>query len=196
MMDLTRLRLGEVTAAVSGLVLAFDLFVLKWYEFTPSGSGSNLNEATGVSIRNLPGAGTAQNGWNSLTVLRWIILLTIVVALGLAVITLTQRSTALPVSASVLATGMGVFTALLILYRIINQPGPNDLASVQLGPWLGFLAAVGVGCGGFQAMREEESGAAPQGSPPAERRPVPDPSGTSAPSATPQGSSAGPPPSD
>jgi hypothetical protein len=195
-MDLTRLRLGEVTAAVAGLVLLFDLFVLKWYEFTPSGSGSNLNEATGVSIRNLPGAATAHNGWTSLTGLRWIILLTVVVALGLAVVTLTQRSTALPVSASVLATGLGVFTALLILYRIINQPGPNELASVDLGAWLGFLAAVGVGCGGFQAMREEESGATPEGALPAERRRVPDPSGSSAPPATPRGSSGGPPPSD
>jgi hypothetical protein len=195
-MDLTRLRLGEVTAAVSGLVLLFDLFVLKWYEFTPSASGSNLNDATGVSIRTLPGAGTAQNGWHSLTGLRWIILLTIVVALGLAFVTLTQSSTALPVSASVLATGTGVFTALLILYRIINQPGPNDLASVKLGAWLGFLAAVGVGCGGFQAMREEESGAPPEGSLPGARRPVPDPSGSSAPPPAPQGSSGGSPTSD
>ncbi|MDX6642428.1 MAG: hypothetical protein QOD76_390 [Solirubrobacteraceae bacterium] len=180
-MELARLRLGEVTAGVAGLVLLFDLFVLKWYEFTPASSGSGLNDATGVSIKSLPGAGVAHNGWNSLTVLRWIILLTIIVALGLAVITLTQRSTALPVSASVLATGMGVFTALLILYRIINQPGPNDLASVKLGAWLGLFAAVGVGCGGFQAMREEASGATSDGSLPAERRPVPDPSGSSAP---------------
>jgi hypothetical protein len=195
-MDFTRLRLGEVAAAISGLVLLFDLFVLKWYEFTPSGSGSALNDATGVSIRTLPGAGTAHNGWNSLTGLRWIILLTILVALGLAVVTLTQRSTALPVSASVLATGTGVFTALLILYRIINQPGPNQLASVKLGAWLGFFAAVGVGCGGFQAMREEESGAAPHGSLPGAHRPVPDPSGPSAPPPAPQESSGGSPTSD
>jgi hypothetical protein len=195
-MDFTRLRLGEVTAAVSGLVLLFDLFVLKWYVFTPAGSGSKLNDATGVSLTTLPGAGTAHNGWSSLTVLRWIILLTIIVALGLAVVTLTQRSTALPVSASVLATGMGVFTALLILYRIINQPGPNDLASVRLGAWLGFLAAVGVGCGGFQAMREEDSGAGAEDSLPAERRPVPDPSGPTGPPPTPHGSSGGPPTPD
>jgi hypothetical protein len=195
-MDFTRLRLGEVTAAVSGLVLLFDLFVLRWYVFTPAGTGSKLHDATGVSIANLPGAGTAHNGWTSLTVLRWIILLTVIVALGLAVIALTQRSTALPVSASVLATGTGVFTALLILYRIVNQPGPNDLASVRLGAWVGFLAAAGVGCGGFLGMREEESGTGAQDGLPAERRPVPDASGPSGSPPAPQGSSGGPPTSD
>jgi hypothetical protein len=153
-MDTTRLRMGEVIAAVSAFVLFVVLFFFKWYGVSVS---SAFKKVTGVTIPNvnLPGVSSSANGWHSLTILRWLILLTIIVAVGMAILTMTQRSVALPVSASVIVTGLGALTAILILYRIINQPGPNDLVTVKVGAWLGFLSAAGVAFGGFQAMREE-----------------------------------------
>ena len=55
----------------------------------------------------------------------------------------TRESPALPVLFSVLTIVAGVLAALLILYRIVNQPGPNDVVEVQAGAWLGLSVAAG-----------------------------------------------------
>lgn len=154
-MDTTKLRMGELIAAGSALVLFVALFFFKWYGVNVSGA---VRKATGVNLPNLPnvpGVSTSANGWHSLTIVRWFILLAIIAAIGMAVLTMAQRSVALPVSASVIVTALGGFVALLILYRIVNQPGDNDLITVKVGAWLGFLSAAGIAVGGFQSMREE-----------------------------------------
>ena len=56
---------------------------------------------------------------------------------------------ALPVAASVITTTLGALATLLVLYRILNQPGPNDFIEVKLGAFLGFLAVLAIAVGGF-----------------------------------------------
>ena len=69
----------------------------------------------------------------------------------------TRDSPAVPVLLSVLTTCAGAIAALLILYRIANQPGPNDVVEVEAGAWLAFLAAVVVTAGGWGSMRAASS---------------------------------------
>jgi hypothetical protein len=135
-MDVNRLRLGEMVAAAGAAVLFLVMF-LDWY---------------GVE-----GTSVAANAWQVFSWVDLYLFLTVVVALSLAILTMGQRTVALPLSASVLVTAMGAVATLLILYRIVNQPGPNELISVQIGAYLGLLAAVAITVGGYLSMREEDT---------------------------------------
>ena len=67
----------------------------------------------------------------------------------------TQRSTALPISMNVIVTAFGAIMTLIVLYRLINQPGPNDIVTVKFWGYFGLVLTAGVAAGAFMAMREE-----------------------------------------
>ena len=56
---------------------------------------------------------------------------------------------------------LGAFATLLVLYRILNQPGPNDFVEVKFGAFLGFLSVLAIAAGGYRSMRDEEGEDAP-----------------------------------
>ena len=93
-LDLGRLRRGELIAAGSAVVLLVVMFLLKWY-----GVGGVVGAFAARA-----GISASVNGWHALTILRWLMLLTIIAALALAYLQASQRSPALPVSASVIVT--------------------------------------------------------------------------------------------
>lgn len=62
-----------------------------------------------------------------------------------------------PSAAAALLGGVG---ALLVLYRIVQQPGDNQVTTVKAGPWLAFVA-LGLLCvGASLAWRAEHDGTA------------------------------------
>jgi hypothetical protein len=152
-MDVNRLRFGEMIAAACAALL----FLVIWLPWFGVESVTVPNFAGGTTEI---GGGTA-NAWNSFETFTFppavdfLMLLTIIVAIGLAVLTMTQRTVALPVSASVLVTFLGGLCALCVLYRILNQPGPNEVVEVKYGAYLGFLLCVGIAFGGWMSMRDE-----------------------------------------
>jgi carbon starvation protein CstA len=127
-----RLRDGEWLAGAAALLLLASLF-LDWY---------------GV------GAGGA-SAWQAFGVLDVVLAALALVPLALVVTQATRRSPAIPVALSVLTTLAGALAALLIVVRLIAQPGPNALVTVEPGAWLGLLAAVLVTAGGWRSMRVE-----------------------------------------
>ena len=145
-----RLRDGEWIAGAGGVALLAAMF-LHWY-------GAGPFELT---------------AWQAFDVLDVVLALLALVPLGLVVTQATRRSPSIPVAFSVLSTLAGLLAALLILYRIVNQPGPNDLVEVQAGAWLGFVAAVVVAAGGWRSMRVEPIPGTPL--PPIEDLPAPAP---------------------
>jgi hypothetical protein len=88
-------------------------------------------------------------------VLDIVLALLALVPLVLVVTQATRLSPAIPVFFSVMTVLAGALATLLILYRIVNQPGPNEIVDVQLGAWLGLLAAVVVTAGGWRSLRVE-----------------------------------------
>ena len=74
---------------------------------------------------------------------------------------------------SVMTVVAGALAALLILIRIIAQPGPNALVTVQAGVWVGFAAAVVVAGGGWRSARVESMPGVP--APPVREMPAPAP---------------------
>jgi len=143
--DLSRLRTGEKVAGVAALLLFIDLF-LKWY---------GIQIAALETFARGQGLSTSISAWKAYDLLDLVLVVVIVVALAWVVLTATQRAPALPVAFSVIVTALGALAAVLILYRILNQPGDNRLYSVGFGAWLGLLFALGIAGGGFLGMREE-----------------------------------------
>jgi carbon starvation protein CstA len=147
-----RLRDGEWIAGAGGVALLAAMF-LHWY-----GLAVGRAEAT---------------AWQAFGVLDVVLALLALLPLALVLTQATRPSPSIPVMFSVLTTIGGALATLLILYRIANQPGPNELVDVQVGAWLGLLAALVVAAGGWRSMRVEPIPGAP--TPPIEDLPAPAP---------------------
>jgi hypothetical protein len=161
--ELSRLRRGELIAAAGGIALLVVMF-FEWY--TAGGKTEVQGQSLTVSL--------GLNAWQAFHVTDVILALTAVVAIALAVITASHRSPALPVAGSVITFTLGTVATLLVFYRILNQPGPNEFIQVRLGAFLGFLAVLAIAVGGYRSMRDEEWEDAPV---PTDVRPTPPPEG-------------------
>jgi hypothetical protein len=186
-MEADKLSTGEKLSAVSALLLFVFMF-FDWF---------------GVEVSGVPGfggdvSGAGGSAWDALDVIPIFLMLAIVAAIGVAVIRLTDADLELPVSLNAIVAALGGLAVLLILYRIIDQPGGGgDFSGVEVdvtlkvGIFLAFAAAVGIAYGGYRAMQEEgmtfgDVGDRLSGGPG---------SGTGAPGGTPsEGPAAGPPP--
>jgi hypothetical protein len=140
----SRLRRGEVIVGASAIALLALMFVAPWYGF--SGAAERSARALGVS--------TTFTGWQQLTTLRWLMLVTIVAALALTVFQGTRAAPALPASFSVIALVLSGITSLALIYRLIESPSP--LLSPKVGAFLGLLSALVMSYGAFRSLREED----------------------------------------
>jgi hypothetical protein len=143
-MDTGRLTRGQTIAALGGVVLFVSLF-LDWYSLDAGALGSVLG---GIDL--------SASGWEAFSWVDLLCALTAIVAVGAALLTATSRTVAIPVGTSVVVAALGAVSAVVILYRIVNQPGPNDLIVVEVGAYLGLIAAAAVGVGGWLEMRERD----------------------------------------
>ena len=60
-----------------------------------------------------------------------------------------------------------------MLYRILNQPGPNEAIGVSTGAWVGLVACAGVFFGAWLSLSDERPRPADPVPPVPERRPTP-----------------------
>jgi hypothetical protein len=143
-----RIYRGELTSAVSALGLLVVMFTTKWYGVAgvPDPSAAR------------PAISTAENAWNGLTIVRWVMLVTIIAALGSVVLHASQRSHGSRTDTSVLIFALGALTFLLLLYRVlIVLPQPTMVIDQKLGALLGVACAFGIALGGFESIREQRS---------------------------------------
>ena len=76
-------------------------------------------------------------------------------AIGLAVVNAAGRGPAVPVALAVVTVTLTLTALLLLAYRILNQPGPNDLVDVHAGAWLGLAALAAQLAGAFWSLKDE-----------------------------------------
>src|SRR3954466_11428872 len=143
-MDFSKLRTGELIAGICGVLLLIVMF-FSWYGV--GGAAGSILSAANID--------TTVNAWKAFDFIDLVLFVTALVAIGAAVLAASGRSVALPVAASVIVTVLGIIVALLVFYRIINQPGPNDVVDVKFGAYLGFLVCLGIAVGGFLSMADE-----------------------------------------
>ena len=144
-MELGKLRRGEWIAAAGGLLLLIALFFFDWY-------GSSTTIPLGTASTQF-GAWDGEGFFGFIANL--IILAAAVAGVGLAFITATSRTIALPVAGSAITAALGIAAVLMVLLRMLFQPGPNDLVSLKFGILLALIAAGIVAYGGWVSMQEE-----------------------------------------
>jgi Protein of unknown function (DUF983) len=146
--DIDKLGMGEKIAGVSAVLLFIFMF-FDWFDVEVSGGGG-----FGGAI----GSGSA---WDALDNIPIFLLITIVAALAVAALRLTESSYEPPFPANAVVAVLGAISVLLILYRIVDTPGGGSFpgGSVDVSPTFGIfislIAAAGIAYGGYRAMQEE-----------------------------------------
>jgi hypothetical protein len=142
---------GETIAAIAGLALLVVMFFFPWF---------------GVSTSGIPAAGElpSADAWQSFTLIDLFLFLTVLVAVGGAVLAAGSRSVNTPVATSAITCVFGILATLLILFRIAFPPelvsGGSGLGSLfdtsrEVGVYLGLLASIAIVYGSWTAMKEE-----------------------------------------
>lgn len=131
-MRFTRLRFGELLA-LAGAIALLVLMFLPWYR----------------------GATGGLTAWDEFGVVDVLMLIAVAAALFLALATVTERTTALPVAAAVWTTLWGIVATLAIAFRLLDQPG--DSLGLCPAAWLALLSAFAIAAGGWQSMRDERT---------------------------------------
>jgi multidrug transporter EmrE-like cation transporter len=142
-MDFSRVRTGELIAGVSGVAL-FIIMFLKWFSLPEVVGLGGFAEAVGVN--------TSISAWEAFDFIDLVLLLAVVAGVGLTVLAAAQSNVQLPVAASAITAGLGIFATLLVLYRVIDPPSDLDRS---YGLYLGLIASAGIAVGGWMAMQEE-----------------------------------------
>lgn len=147
-MDVSRVRTGELLAGASGIAL-FIIMFLPWFGLSGvvEETLEQFGNAAGVDV-----GSTNFNAWESFDFIDIALFLAVIAGVGLAVLAAAQSSVQLPVAASAVTAGLGIFGTLLVIYRIID---PVEEASRKYGLYLGLIAVAGIALGGWLAMQEE-----------------------------------------
>ena len=121
-----RLRSGEILAALGAVVLIVALLALHWY------------------------GGPVRTGWQAIPTLRWFVVVSVALALGLTIAQIASPGPALPVTLDLIGMLVAGLTTILLAIRLITTG-----ASLQAGAYVGVLAAAATTLGAYRAMRTE-----------------------------------------
>jgi hypothetical protein len=151
---LYRLRDGEWLLGVSAILLLVCLFGLPWYGFT------GVYGPTAAVL----GVKTSYDGWQSLEIIRFLIVL-----LGLGGVTswwlsATRPAAALPVCATVLEFALGLIVLLCLIDRVlVNLPVDSSLVEAKVGAYLALLFTFTLLIGAYRSLRRD--GVSPRDAP-------------------------------
>jgi hypothetical protein len=139
---------GEQLAGIAGLALFLIMFLFAWYS--------------------LPGAGTSGlNGLDAFDAFSdWLDLILILAAFsGMALGLFGTGVARSPIPLSIVTTVLAGVSAVLILICIVSTPSVPTFGSsaglvegslgVEIGAWLGLIAAIALTFGGYRTMQEE-----------------------------------------
>jgi hypothetical protein len=149
-MDVNKLNTGEKIAGASA-VLLFVFMFFDWFGVEISGEGGTVSF----------GSGAGGSAWDALDFIPIVLVVTIVVALINVFLRLSDSDYEPPISMNVAVAVLGGLSTLLVLYRIIDPPGFGTFggvsvdATLELGIFLGLIAAAGIAYGGYRGMQEE-----------------------------------------
>ncbi len=144
-----RARAFELLSALSAIALLVSMLALRWF-----GSVGLPGRTTGAAKL------SAVSGWSALTTLRWLVLVTAVVALAAAAVPPHRRARSTRSITGLLVTALGTATAVLLAYRVlISLPDSQRIADQKLGAMIGLLLAFGIACFAYASLREERDAA-------------------------------------
>jgi hypothetical protein len=139
---------GELISAASALALLALMFGVAWY---------GVDRIPGAAATS-SAAATSENAWDALALIRWLMLLTALVALG-AVAVHARRPGRVTVARFRLALlALSTLTAVAVIFRVLLVlPSPDRVPDQKLGAVLGTIAALGIAFGAYEAVREQRA---------------------------------------
>jgi hypothetical protein len=162
-----------MVAAASGIVLFLIMLVFDWFGYEGETAFGTIEGGSGSAFQ-----------WMSF--LDIVLLLVCIVAVAMAALRASGSMPALPYPPGLIVAGAGALAVVIVLFRlIVPGDGPaGDLpegidATREIGAFLGLIAAGGIAFGGYTALNERASGAAPPAAappPPTPPPPTPPPS--------------------
>jgi hypothetical protein len=90
--------------------------------------------------------------WQAFSVTDIVLAAAAVIGMSIAACVLLRISVSYPVAGSSVAAGFGALAAVLIVIRMINQPGAGG-SSLEIGAWLGLASAIAITVGGYMGMQ-------------------------------------------
>lgn len=149
-MNLDRLGSGEKIAGISA-VLLFVSMSFDWFGSKDSG------ELQLFSV--------GRSAWQALDFIPIVLLVTVITALGVVALRLTDPTYELPVRANAVVAILGIVSVLLIVFRIVEPPNFGSFrelwgtitieGTVKFPIFLALTGALGIAFGGCLAIWEE-----------------------------------------
>ena len=99
--------------------------------------------------------------WQAFSVVDLFIAAATLAGVSVGVVVLFRLSVSYPVAGSAVTALFGGLALLLIAYRMVNPPGGGGELDLEVGAWLGLVAAAGVTLGGYLGMQEPSGNRAP-----------------------------------
>jgi hypothetical protein len=134
--------------AAGSAVALFILMFFGWFG-APDEIGG-VDTSLGVEFAEELGVDTTANAWQAFSFIDLVLFVTVIIAVGSAIMAASGATAAVPMSA--ITAGFGILSTVLVLYRVINPP--NE-AGREFWLFLGLLAAAGIAAGGWMSMQEE-----------------------------------------
>ncbi len=97
-------------------------------------------------------SGEDATAWQAFSVTDVFLAATAIVGMSVAICVLARISVSYPVAGSSVAAGFGALAVILIVIRLINPPGEGDVG-IEIGAWLGLVAAIAITIGGYLGMQ-------------------------------------------
>ena len=134
---------GELVSVGCALALLILLLTTAWYGV------AGVPDPTYAR----PAVSGTETGWDGLTDVRWVIVVTAVVAVGAVVLRISQREHGRQTDASGIVTILGLLCTALLVYRVlIALPSSDKVIDQKLGALLGLACAVGIAVGGHESI--------------------------------------------
>ena len=141
---LDRLRGPEWLIGVASLVLIASLF-LTWYGLRGGLTG------TAARFLNLR---TEIVGWDALTGLRWLVLVTGLCGIGVVLAQAWFRAPAVPVCLTVALVLLGIVCTVALINRVvISEPGGYSDVTQRQGAFVGLFSAMVLLAGAYRSLR-------------------------------------------
>jgi hypothetical protein len=137
----SRLRWPEWLIGGGGALLLVAMLLMPWYTLTLTSGPPGPQYFIPQPV----------DGWHGLTVGRWVLLLTVLAALGTAFFQAQRRAPALPATLTVLAGILAAVSTLWLIVRVlIDPPGGRGI-----GGWIALLASAAIAYGAYASARME-----------------------------------------
>jgi len=150
-MDVRRITLSEIIAAVGGVLLAVSVFV-KWYEARPENANANINGMTGVV-----------SAWDAHSILRYLLLAAALAPIVLLYIVVRDHELSWPRGEMTAVIGIIAF-GLVVYNGVIDRPGePPSEIELEIGWWMALLGTILITVGGSYRASTTERPRKPPG---------------------------------